>query len=300
MMLAVGFALNAMSTVCGTIHGGVVMEEGKRNGATGRIASTRSVFSHIAALLGAPLGGLLASMALGYTCMVGAIIFAAMWLLAYTCLREPRAVRGNGDAGRAALEQLKRLSRSGALWAAGGLMFLVQVAPGFATPLFFYQTDALHFSPRFIGLLGGVQSGCAIGAGVVYYFLCRRLALRRVIAICILVNVLGALCYLLYKTPVSAVIIDGLYGLAGVLGFLCLFDLAARATPRGSEAMGYSVLMVILNLAMAASDYYGSIMFKHFHNNFTAMVNINAATTALVLLAIPFLPAALVSKRDGE
>ncbi|HEY3267265.1 MAG TPA: MFS transporter [Armatimonadota bacterium] len=299
-LLVVGLALNAMATVCGTMHGAVVMEEGNRHGATGRIISIRSVFSHIAALIGAPLGGYLAGQALGWTCAAGAMIFLVMVVTAYSCLHESPTARPKAGVGQATWNQMKMLGRSKMLWAAGGLMFLVQVAPGFSTPLFFYQTDSLHFSGKFIGILGGVGSGCSIVSGFVYFFLCRRFKLRQVITICISLNVAGAAAYLAYHTPVSAFLIDGLYGLAGSLGYLCLFDLTARATPKGSEAVGYSVMMVFVNLAMAGSDIIGSNVYELFHKQFAPLVPINAATTALVLLAVPFLPAALVNRRDGE
>jgi hypothetical protein len=61
----------------------------------------------------------------------------------------------------------------------------------------------------------------------------------------------------LLSLPPAALLIDGFYGLTGALAFLALFDLTARATPKGSEALGYSVMYAFINIAMGASDMIG-------------------------------------------
>ena len=85
-----------------------------------------------------------------------------------------------------------------------------------------------------------------------------------------------------------------------MLGFLALFDLAARATPKGSEALGYSILYAFINIAMGFSDWTGSKLYVLFHQHFTPLVWINGGTTAAILLFIPLLPAILVNRKDGE
>jgi hypothetical protein len=94
--------------------------------------------------------------------------------------------------------------------------------------------------------------------------------------------------------------IDGLYGFTGAIAFLALFDLTARATPSGSEALGYSVMYAFINIAMGASDMIGSRLFEFFHQQFAPLVWINGATTAVIVLAIPFLPGVLINRKDGE
>jgi predicted MFS family arabinose efflux permease len=76
-------------------------------------------------------------------------------------------------------------------------------------------------------------------------------------------------------------------------------DLAARGTPRGSEALGYSVMMSVWNLTNSLSDWVGSTLFTKYGFGFTHLIWLNAGTTALVLLVIPFLPRELLNKTDG-
>ncbi len=73
-----------------------------------------------------------------------------------------------------------------------------------------------------------------------------------------------------------------------------------RATPRGSEALGYSVMMSVFNITNALSDTVGATLFGNGAVSFTALILLNAGTTALVLLAVPFLPRALTDRRDGD
>src|SRR5205085_913860 len=92
----------------------------------------------------------------------------------------------------------------------------------------------------------------------------------------------------------------GADGITGTLAMLPVYDLAARATPRGSEAIGYSVMMSVWNLTNALSDWSGSWLYSRFHLTFKHLVWVNAGTTALVLIAVPLLPAVLLRSRDGE
>ena len=106
--------------------------------------------------------------------------------------------------------------------------------------------------------------------------------------------------FLWYRDPFSAFLITAVEGMTSTLAMLPVYDLAARATPRGSEALGYSVMMSVWNLTMALSDWSGSWFFDHLHKNFIDLVWINSGTTLVALVAIPFLPVVLLRSRDGD
>jgi hypothetical protein len=73
-----------------------------------------------------------------------------------------------------------------------------------------------------------------------------------------------------------------------------------RATPRGSEALGYSVMMSVWNFAGALSDVVGSWLMSGLGLSFTALIFVNASTTLATLVAVPFLPRVLLARREGE
>ncbi len=67
---------------------------------------------------------------------------------------------------------LRVVLRSRNLWICGGLLFMVQFSAEFKTPLFYYQTNVLKFTPQFIGNLM-VATGIMglIGAMIYPFFL---------------------------------------------------------------------------------------------------------------------------------
>jgi len=96
----------------------------------------------------------------------------------------------------------------------------------------------------------------------------------------------------------AAALIEGENGLLVTLAELALMDLAARATPRGSEGLGFALMMSVRNAALAVSDIFGSWLIERHQVSFFSLVWLNAGTTALVPLAVPFLPRGLIDRRD--
>jgi hypothetical protein len=78
-----------------------------------------------------------------------------------------------------------------------------------------------------------------------------------------------------------------------------LMDLAARSTPKGCEGLGYSLILSIRNVAVFGADIIGSYLADH-KWPFAHLVFLNAGTTAIVLVLLPFLPAALMRSRDAR
>jgi len=55
----------------------------------------------------------------------------------------------------------------------------------------------------------------------------------------------------------------------------------------------------VTNGAQALSDIFGSWLMDQHHVSFFNLVWLNAGTTALVLLVIPFLPSVLIDRSDA-
>jgi predicted MFS family arabinose efflux permease len=77
-----------------------------------------------------------------------------------------------------AIHQIKLVLTNKGLMLATGFIFLVGVEPGFDTPLFYYQTDALHFTPQFLGWLALVRGILGLIGATLYGFLCKRFTLK--------------------------------------------------------------------------------------------------------------------------
>jgi len=282
-----------------TTLGGVMVEVGMHHKAEGRLTSHRIAMFRLGSLVGQPIGGWLASFPFAV-----AMSFASFWHLLLVplflwCLPEAPTARLDTGVWTETKRQVKSLIRSRTLLSAAGMIFLIAAAPGFDTPLLFYQTNILHFSKVFVGMLGTVSAATGIAATIFYFFACRKLSLRVLLSLSIIVHALGVLFYLQYHDARSAIFVTALTGITVTLATLPVYDLAFRATPKGSEAIGYAVMMSVWNLTNKFSDFTGSSLFTRYHLTFMKLVWLDAGTTLLVLFMVPFLPAALAARRDA-
>jgi hypothetical protein len=289
--------MNIALVFVSTVSGGLLVEGGRKFGATGNLNALR-VFIMNMASLGIPLGAFLASRAFGYAALAAAIPLFLLFFFALFFHKEEASPQRDEKVLTGMWSQLKVVFQSKTLWAAASLLFLIQFAPGFNTPLMFYQTDTLHFSERFIGTLTFVDAIAGASGAFFYAFFCRRFPLRALLYGSIFVTAALSLLYLGYNDQRSALIIEAIYCFVYALAQLPLFDLAARATPKGSEALGYSIIMSVWNWGLFFSDIIGSALFEKFHLTFKSLVWANSATTALALLAVPLLPKILMDPQN--
>jgi len=298
-MVIMAITMNIALVFVSTISGGILVEGGQTFGVTGKLSSVRVLAMNVAGL-GVPLGALLASRVLGVSAMAAAIPLFLLFLVAVFLYKEKPVAKRNPKVWHDVKVQFKIAVKAKSLWFAAGLLFLVQFAPGFSTPLMFYQTDTLHFSEKFIGLLTLIDAIAGAAGAFFYVYFCRRLSLRQLLYGSVFLTAALSLLYLGYNDRNSAMLIEAVYCFVLSLAQLPLFDLAARATPKGSEAVGYSVIMSVWNWGLFFSDLLGSGLYEKYHMPFKSLVWLNAATTALVLVAIPFLPSLLVDHREVE
>jgi len=297
--LATYAVLHVFIVLISTTLGGVMVEGGARFGATGRLSAQRVGIFRVVGLVGGPLGGWLAGKAFGWTAGIVAGLHFLLIPLFLANLREPPTARTDTAALTRVGLQLRDLVRCRPLWAAAGLVVLVIAAPGHGTALLYYQTDALRFGKEFIGILGFVGGASGVAGAWIFSRVCRRWPLRTLLAGAILLHVFAELLFLAMRDRPSAVVVYALYNCAQSMALLPLYDLAMRATPRGSEALGYSVMMSAWNFTAALSDLAGSWLYSR-GLSFSGLICLNALFTALVLAAVPLLPASLVRHREGE
>jgi predicted MFS family arabinose efflux permease len=218
-------------------------------------------------------------------------VFLLILGLIYLPTGNPTIVRAQG--------QLIGILKSRTLWIAAGMLFLVYTVPGFNTALVYQQSDVLKFDKSYIGLLAALEAGLGVLAAVAYGFFCRRINLRLLLVGGVGLNALTTLFYLVY-TKQTAPLAHTFNGFCVILAEMALMDLSVRATPRGCEALGFSLMMSVRNFGIALSDVLGSKMMDQYHFSFNSLVLINAGTTFAILLFVPLLPRLIVSWRDGE
>jgi MFS family permease len=298
-LLAAAFGANAFMVIASTVMGGLMVEAGQKYSVSGRVTSIRQAVQSAVSLGNGVLGGYLATLAFGWTAGVASGLLLALAVATVFALREPPHTAWRHEVLRHAVIQIGTLVRSWTLWAAGIFLALVYITPGFATPLLYMQTNTLGFSTPYVGLMETIEGATGLAGAAVYAILCRRLTLRRLLAVAIALNALGTLLYLGYAYR-TAPLIHGVGGLVAIWSELALMDLAVRATPRGCESLGFSIMMSARNFALGGSDVIGSWLLDSRGWSFHELVWLNAATTALVLLFVPLLPRAIVDRRDSD
>lgn len=296
LVLAINFALMMVHTTLG----GMLVEVGQSLGATGRISAVRSGVESFGWLLAGLTGGWIAA-SLGYTgFLINAVLMIALAGMFALTLREKASDSSTLGKSKWSLAQLPELLRHRTLWVAAGFWVLVKFSPGFGTPLFFYQSETLHFTPQFIGYLTFVSAAAGLLGSIFYVRICRRIPLHQLLWLGVSLHAGSALAYFAYRSMGAALVIEATYGLCTALAFMPIFDLLARATPKEYAALGYALIFSLGSLSVSGSDLIGSWIFERFGQTFAGMILLNSATSAVVLLVIPFLPRALVARRDGE
>jgi len=302
-LLLMALAMNIAIVFGSVASGGLLVEAGQRYRATGRLSSLRVAAQNLGAALGLPVGGFLAGKAMGLTGLAAAAPLLALFIATLFLLHEPERAGRSEDFWRTTWLQLKNVFRSRTLWYAAGVILLLQAMPGFrGTPLTYYQKGR-GFTYQFLGIVGLLGYAGGMLSGLAYALVCRKLPLRVSLYGACVLAALSALPYLGYSPHVSktaVIIIEVVSQFALYLAYLPLFDLAVRATPKGSEALGYSVLISFWNIGLMISNQSGASLYQRvFNRGLSQLVWLNAGCTLLVAAAVIVLPRVLVDRREG-
>ncbi len=299
-LLLVAIVINVFMVVTSTVVGGYMVETAQAISGSGRLTAIRQFVQQGCLIVNGPVAGYLASIAFGWTAAAcGGIMFllvpvTALFLREQRQPPDRRLLLGNARA------QLANIASARTMWAAAGLMALFYIAPGFGTAVFYKQQNELHMDTQtqgFLQLIGGVFG---VLAAVGYGILCRRLNLRTLLAGCMILGTVANLGYLFYSSLGRAQAIEGLNGFGYTLAELALMDLAVRATPAGSEGLGFSLMVSVRNLALFGTDWFGSKLLDAYHFSFDSLVIANSVTTAVAVPLVFLLPGIIVGRKDAE
>ena len=266
----------------------LMVENGQRVGLTGAFQSVQwGALSAASILVGVGGGYLAEHRAFAAAFALVACFPIVSFLMALLVVREPPArptLEGFGETRSAVRQALGRRD----LWAVAGFTFFWAFSPSFGAAFFYYETDVLGFSQTFIGVLSSLGAAASIAGAWAYARLSQRYSLRRLIVWSIGAGVLGTLAYLVYRGPVSGVIITVVFGAVGMTTQLAFLDLAAKACPRRAEATFFALLMSVYNLGMRSSEWTGANLYDWL--GYTPLVLISTAFTAAAWLLVPLVP----------
>lgn len=292
--------LSLFMVMMSTVTGAFLVEIGQSHGATGRLTSVRQLTSQFCSLINGWLGGILAAGAFAVVAGVNAFSVLLLLPVAYFFMKEKRVLTGNRSALTTAGSQISTMVRSGTFWAAIVFIGLFYFAPGFSTLQFYRQQDLLHLKTQQQGILTSIGAAGGILGAIVYFGIVRRFAMRLSLLIGVATSGLGTLLYLYYNSYQVAFPIDFQSGFFGAFAEVALIDLAARATPAGCEGLGYSCILSMRNISLFGADWLGSKLADERHWSWSTMVWLNAITTLVVLVLLPFMPRQIMGSRDAS
>jgi MFS family permease len=299
-LLLAMIVLGAFMMLASTVVGAVLVEAAQGAGASGRLTALRFGVQYGCAIIASLCGGYLATLWFGWTATACAAVVFLVAPVALLFLKEEPVTADAGEIIAEAGRQLKRIGSAGTMWAAGGLIALFYIAPGFSTALFYRQQDLLHMRPTAQGYLTTCAALSAIAGTITYAFACRKLKLRTTMMIALSLATVTTVAYVFYDSLPRAYAIAIVNSFCEALATTALVDLSVRATPRGSEGLGFALMISINNFTRFGTDFLGSFMLDKLHLPFSALVLANAATTAIAVPLVLLLPLALVGRREGE
>ncbi len=236
---------------------GIMCIEGKKSDITGKIQSIQWISISVAGLLTGIGGGVIAQKWNYKTAFFWLIpAYFIVGLIAHFYREEEKVEKENLHT---LISHLKVLLIDKKLLLAGLFIFLYKYSPSFGAPLFFIQRDTFKWSKIWIGALASISTVFGIIGSLLYYKVSQKIQIKKWLYFSVFIGAVTTLSYL-YYTPVTAVIYDILYSLAGMFIFLIIMDFMARSTLKGFEAASFALLCSISNLASTASNFSGAIL----------------------------------------
>src|SRR5665213_1420316 len=238
--------LNLFMMFTSTVVGGFMVETAHAASGSGRLTSVRNFVEQFCYVITGPTAGFLGSIAFGWTAVAcGGVMFLVV-PGTVLFLHEQRKKIDSKELLDQAGKQLVKIANAKTMWAAAGFMALFYFAPGIMTAVFYRQQNDLHLSTQGQGFLQFLSGSFGVLAALLYGGIaCRRLTLRTLLFWCLIFGTAANLGYLFYSSVGRAEVIESFNGFGYTLAEVAMMDLAVRATPAGSEGLGFSLMMSV-------------------------------------------------------
>ncbi|MCL9843883.1 MFS transporter [Ralstonia solanacearum] len=303
--LLIGMMLAMLSSrFVAAAYQGLIALVGQEKLMSGRLSALWNVVSSVPVVAGALASGYISD----HLAPQGAffLVAAVTALIAVLGLWKPISVFGHlyekpQARGADFVGNVRRLVKHRAVYPAVLICFLWNFAPGSATPLQFYLTNALHASDSVYSYYNGIFAAAFIPTFLLYGFLCKKVSLNKLLWWGTLVAVPQMIPLAFIHSANLALVLAAPIGLMGGVATAAYFDLAMRSCPPGLQGTLMMLVDGVLALSARAGDLLGSWIYNSSPTHgFTYCVIATTVVYALILLLIPLTPKALIATRDGE
>ncbi|WP_459204498.1 MFS transporter (plasmid) [Ralstonia pseudosolanacearum] len=303
--LLVGMLLAMLSSrFVAAAYQGLIALVGQEKLMSGRLSALWNVVSAVPVVAGAFASGYISD----HLAPQGAFFLVAAFtvLIALLGFWTPISVFGQlyekpQARGANFIGNVRRLVKHRAMYPAVLICFLWNFAPGSATPLQFYLTNALHASDSVYSYYNGIFAAAFIPTFLLYGLLCKKVSLDKLLWWGTLVAVPQMIPLAFIHSADLALVLAAPIGLMGGVATAAYFDLAMRSCPPGLQGTLMMLVDGVLALSARAGDLLGSWIYNSSPTHgFTYCVIATTMVYALILLLIPLTPKTLIATRDGE
>ncbi|CAG2146417.1 hypothetical protein LMG31506_03406 [Cupriavidus yeoncheonensis] len=283
---------------------GLIALVGQEKLMSGRLSALWNVIGSVPVVAGAFASGYVSD----HLAPTDAFFLVAVFnlLIAALALWKPASVFGHlyekpQARGTDFVGNVRRLVQHKAVYPAVLICFLWNFAPGSATPLQFYLTNALHASDSIYSYYNGIFAAAFVPTFLLYGFLCKRVSLNKLLWWGTIIAVPQMIPLAFIHSADLALVLAAPIGLMGGIATAAYFDLAIRSCPPGLQGTLMMLVDGVLALSARAGDLLGSWIYNSdATHGFTYCVIATTVVYALILPLIPLAPKELIATRDGE
>ena len=285
-------------------YGGLIALVGQEKLVSGRLSALWSAVSYSLYAAGSFASGYAAAHWSARQVFLLMAVLAA--LIACQGLWKPRAVFNHTydqpqALGSNFVGDLKRLVRHRAVYPAVLINFLWYFSPGSSTPMLYYLTNQLHASNATFSYYYGIQVISFIPTMLLYGFLCRKVALRKLLWWGAIVAVPQYIPLAFIHSANAALVLAVPMGLVGGLATAAYIDLAMRSCPPGMQGTLMMLVDAGIILSYRGGDVLGSWIYgsSPVHGILYCVIAITVVY-ALILPVMLLIPKELIATADGE
>jgi hypothetical protein len=291
------------SRLLSAAYGGLIALLGQEKLMSGRLSTLWQVVSIVPIVAGAVASGYISEHLLPKATLLAVAVLALMIGLfsfwkprsVFSDLYEKPQAKGVDFVG-----DLKRLVKHRAIYPAILINCLWNFAPGAATPLQFYLTNVLHASDAVFSYYNGIFAASFIPTFLVYGFLCKRVALNKLLWWGTIVAVPQMIPLAVIHSGSAALMLAVPIGLMGGVATVAYFDLAMRSCPPGLQGTLMMLVEGLFVLSMRGGDVLGTAIYNSSPmHGFLYCAIATTAVYALILPVILFVPKGLIATPDG-
>jgi len=284
-------------------YGGLIALVGQAKLMSGRLSAVWNIVSTLPVIAGAFTSGYI-SAHLGPR-QAFTLAAAGALLIVLTGLWKPVSVfaglHGQPAGAESFVGRVKRLVKHRAIYPAILINLLWNFAPGANTPLQFYLTNTLHASDSVYSYYIGIFVASFIPTFVLYGYLCKKVALDRLLWWGTIFAVPQMIPLALIHSGTAALVLAVPIGLMGGIATAAYIDLAMRSCPPGLQGTMMTLVDGVLVLSSRGGDLVGSKIYSSSpEHGFLYCVIAITVVYALILPLIKLVPKDLIASRDGE